>query len=111
VLLAGQEEDYVGKEPTMLFGFFAKLPWRADRDFVSDFMSIRQIPLKRRGYFSQSGAEQLAETESPNEDPEVMPSLEQIRQFVLTDRDLAEKVAEMATPVRMKRDSRRSCAL
>jgi hypothetical protein len=55
-------------------------------------MSIRQIPLKRRSRFSKDGDEVLDETDSRDEDAEVVPTLERIRKFVLTDRDLAEKV-------------------
>jgi len=75
VLLAGGEEEYV------------------------DFMSIRQIPLKRRGYLTKDGDEEIQdrnddEEEEEGEEAEVGPTLERIRKFVLTDRDLAEKGAK-----------------
>ena len=67
VLLVGREVDYV------------------------EFMSVRKIPLKERPRFAQDGSAKM-DDDMDTEDPEVQTAMQQIRQKVLTDRALHDKV-------------------
>lgn len=59
-----------------------------------EFMQLRQIPFKERGFLTASGEElSRAEEEEREEDEEVQVALERIRRYILTDRDLFEKVS------------------
>src|ERR1700761_3329906 len=56
-------------------------------------MAVRKIPMRRRGTFSQDGMEHLGEDEEgAEEDPSVVTTLKSIREHLLRDRDLHEKV-------------------
>lgn len=89
---------WVGKGTMLVCSFVmvAKKVWNRLMVFrhVPDLLAVRKIPLKRHAYLEDStgGSMIHQDGDDTGEDPAVSPLLNQIRNVVLQDRDLHEKV-------------------
>ena len=107
VLLTEEEVDYVGVSTNScaLNNADEILPFRSVASICSDFMAVRKIPLKQRPYLTddttESGSAEPWQT-SPGErindsgnspDPAAQKTLVLIREKVLSDRSLHDKVS------------------
>lgn len=89
VLLGEKEMGYVGQSGHLLV--------HPDKDLhVTDFMSIRKIPLKQQPYINDTNSEAssstLMESEDRPEDPAVQSTLVRMRTIALKDRNVHDKV-------------------